>query len=412
MKSEAWLLPVALVLGALVAFAVLAFQWAASAAQWVFVKIADLGGANPHLAHVLMPVLAGIVVGVGLWLIKEIGGGNHAEAITERAALDRIGGIRLALPKLGIAAVSVGGGASVGPELPALEIGARCGGLVGDLARLGVHQRRFLAGSGTGIALSALFTQPLAGAVMALETVVDRPSPMRMLAVLLGCLSAALITRQFGAEVTWPFLGTAVPPVSALPVFLLLGFVGGACGLMLTRTAWRIKVQARFRHLPRPARPLIAGILVAVVSYWLPHAQGSGDPALHQLIALGTAAGGPWNPALGPAFALAKLMLTAMCLGLGFIGGAISPGMLVGAALGVACTIGPGAPFAGAFILAGMVATLATVMRAPLFALVLVWEATGATALLPALLAASCGSLAARAAIGRFGLRHRWRRRV
>jgi CIC family chloride channel protein len=90
---------------------------------------------------------------------------------------------------------------------------------------------------------------------------------------------------------------------------------------------------------------------------------------------------------------VARLAMTAMCLGLGFVGGVFAPAMVLGALFGAICGNAleqvAGVPIvdASVYAICGMVAVTAPVIGAPVTAVVIVLELTGSYALTLAALA-------------------------
>lgn len=151
--------------------------------------------------------------------------------------------------------------------------------------------------------------------------------------------------------------------------------------LFATRTA------ARFRHLEM-LKPALAGLLLGLTALALPEVMGMGFDLLLSITS------GTMMP-VGALLLIisARLLATAMCLGLGFTGGVFSPalviGSLLGALFGVALHQGLGLPVTDSAIYAicGMVAVTAPVIGAPVTAVVIVMELTGSYTLTLAALA-------------------------
>ena len=103
-----------------------------------------------------------------------------------------------------------------------------------------------------------------------------------------------------------------------------------------------------------------------------------------------------WQGALPQlsALLLAKLLVTAITVGAGTVGGVFTPTLFLGAAAGADfgialhhCGWAPGVP-AGAFALAGMGATLAGTTRSPLLAIIMAFEISLDYTLMPPLMLA------------------------
>jgi CIC family chloride channel protein len=127
-------------------------------------------------------------------------------------------------------------------------------------------------------------------------------------------------------------------------------------------------------------RPTLFGLLVAGLVFVEPGVFGTGQAVTNQLLA-GDVSEVWWVLIL---LALAKVVATAMTLTSGASGGAFMPSLFTGAAVGTgfAALIEPVWQVSdlslGAFAVVGMAAMFAVVGRAPLTAIILVFEVTGA----------------------------------
>ena len=67
------------------------------------------------------------------------------------------------------AALSLGSGASLGPEGPSVELGSNIGSLLGQMMQFSTERIRLLIGAGGDAGLAAGFNAPIAGVFFALE---------------------------------------------------------------------------------------------------------------------------------------------------------------------------------------------------------------------------------------------------
>ena len=139
--------------------------------------------------------------------------------------------------KMIAAAVSLGSGASLGPEGPSVEIGTNFGVLLSDILQVSQERQRLLLGAGAAAGLAAGFNAPIAGVFFALEVVMGATSfaTSAVSVVLLAAVVAALIAQ----------IGLGAQPAFALPVYqvrsplelpLYLGLGLGASLVSLTYT--------------------------------------------------------------------------------------------------------------------------------------------------------------------------------
>ena len=123
-------------------------------------------------------------------------------------------------------------------------------------------------------------------------------------------------------------------------------------------------------------RPAAGGLLLGVVLLVLPEMYGVGYPVLEGAI------GGQYAVGLLLAFLVGKILATSLTLSIGGSGGVFAPSLFIGAMLGSAFGAGahgllPGATAsAGAYGLVGMAALFAAAGRAPITAVIVVFELT------------------------------------
>jgi H+/Cl- antiporter ClcA len=204
----------------------------------------------------------------------------------------------------------------------------------------------------------SVFGVPVAGAVFALE--VQRVGRVRYDAIL------PAFTASFVGDAIVHAVGvhhTAYPP---LPSFtwspslawriILLGLISGLVSMLFVWCTHSVKhVMSRYLSW-YPLRPMVGGVLIAaaVLMFRLRDYQGLSVPIA--LAAFGGAVGGMW---------LAKLLLTSLTIGSGFVGGEVIPLFVMGALLGASIGHITGGNVA-LFAIVGSVAVLAGAANTPL----------------------------------------------
>ncbi|MET0340226.1 MAG: chloride channel protein [Polyangiales bacterium] len=220
-------------------------------------------------------------------------------------------------------------GGSAGREGTAVQMGASLSDALGARLRVDPVTRHALLAAGVAGGFGAVFGTPAAGTVFALELVViGQLGYAALLPALVAALVGNLTTHALGpAHLTYPPLAPVAPTL-----WMLVRWVpfAAAVALMVTvfieLTHWLKRVGAS--RVPRlPVRMFLGGALVVVAWRLL----GSDDYLGLSLPLLTRALVDPTLPAY--AFA-AKLGLTAITLGAGFLGGEVTPLFVMGAALG------------------------------------------------------------------------------
>lgn len=266
-------------------------------------------------------------------------------------------------------------GASVGREGAALQLGGSIGHNFGELLHFDEEDVRVLSMCGMAACFSALFGTPLTACVFVLEVI--SVGAMRYNAFLpcaISSYASFLVAKAFGVT------AMSFRLAGGIPVFTpetLLRVAGLAALTAVVSIVFCVCVHGvghlTAKWLKNPyLRIAVGGLAMALLTraFKLYDYNGAGT----QIIA--AAVGGHAEP-----FAfLIKLLLTALCVGVGFRGGEIVPTMFIGATFG--CVAGPllGLPsdFGAALCL---VALFCSVVNCPLASLFLAVEMFGTTEL-------------------------------
>lgn len=298
--------------------------------------------------------------------------------------------------------IGLGGGFSLGSEGPTVYLGGATAANCGEMLGSGPKERKALSVAGAGAGLAAAFNTPLAALTFIIEEFFEKLSPR-----LMGKL---LIATVIGAFTSWIMVGRHpafdIPGLSSIslygymlsPVAALLGAAVGR--LFLSRTI-RLRERAKSLSLPRFLLPLAGGWAVwaiGIAVYFITAKMGNarlgifgfgyGDltAALHGEIA--------WNVAL--VLLAGKLLATMVAYAFAGCGGVFAPSLFFGTMAGL--VVGGLASLAGIPVqpdgmlllaLTGMCACFGALDRAPLTAVLIVFEMTGRYEIVPALMVAT-----------------------
>ncbi len=379
----------------------------AAIAIWIYREAIDLFGVifREQLGHeVLSPIigalggvvalaLAGALVG---WLMSRFVGEEKIHGVASVIESVAISGGHLPYAKLPVkalsSAISLGAGASTGPEDPSVQIGANMGSWLSSLFKLREDHARLLVAAGTAAAVASAFKAPIAGVFFALEVVLNGVFEARSFSVIvLAAVVASGVTEALhpGYEMG-PFFYTLGSPLEILmfaPLGILLAFVSV---FFMRSMDWMHHQWARVT-LSRPAKTALAGAIVGVVGIALPGILGVGREEMNAVLGGRSTLGLELLIILG----FAKIIMTTVSIGGGFVGGIFAPTLFVGTMLGAAYgqivvrflpSVLAGDP--QEYAIAGMAAVMAGVVRAPITAVMIVFELTNDYRLiLPILLA-------------------------
>lgn len=272
--------------------------------------------------------------------------------------------------------ISAAGGASVGQYGPLVHFGATVGSAFRRLFRNRLSPDIFL-GCGVAAAIAAGFNAPLAGVVFAHEAVLRHFSPRAIAPIFIASISASTFDNLFFSATEKAFtLQQAVPPLAeVVPLLLLLAPFASlvAISFMLALRG----SAALSKQLPVPANLLTvcAAILCGSVGVFFPQILGIGIDGINMMIA------GEADLSLLLTLLVAKLSMTALCIGFGLFGGVFSPALFIGVATGavaasVLASLGLGA-MGEVISVAAMAAVSAAVIGAPITSVLIVLELTG-----------------------------------
>ncbi len=397
------LVAVALVVGAGAGFAAVAFRWMISAATVFFSGHVDYSAVQGHPAHpwlpwlgpffvVLAPAVGGLIYGP---LVHRFAPEARGHGVPEvMYAVSRRGGRikgQVAVVKALASAICIGAGGSVGREGPIVQIGSALGSWLARVFRMPDSRVRTLVACGAAGGIAATFNAPIAGVFFALELLLSDFEAGSFGAVVLASVAASVVGRTFLGNQAF----LQLPPFHLssgweYPLFLLLGLLAALVGVGFTRVLYGIEDASDFlaRRIPNWLRPAIGGLLLGLLLLALPQMYGVGYPVLQ--------AGVDGKYALGFLLLLmaGKVLATSLTIGIGGSGGVFAPSLFIGAMLGAAFgdvvgMIGPSLQGqAGTFALVGMGAVFAGAARAPITAVIIMFELTGEySIILPIMLA-------------------------
>lgn len=333
------------------------------------------------LAVLLTPV-AGAALAAGLvWFFARHDTCHGTAGVMEAVALR---GGRLAVRPLGIkvagAGVLIGSGGSAGPEDPSVQIGAAIGSFAGMRLRLSDTRLKGLVAAGVASAIAASFNAPIAGVFFALEVVACEFGTQLFAPVVLAAVAGSIVGRAYlGAQPAFIVPSyELLNPLVETPLYVLLGVVAAMVGTLFVSLLFRAEGWFRATRLPKVGVAALGGLLMGTIAVAFPAACGVGYDVAGQILN-----GGREAEALAAGLLVAKLLATVITVGAVGLGGTFAPSLVLGAAAGslfgqVVHGIWPQhtAP-AAAYALVGMGAVLTAVIRAPLTAVLLLFEVTG-----------------------------------
>jgi len=348
--------------------------------------------------YVIVPTLGGLLVGPLILFAKEAKGHGVPEVM--QALILRGGRIRarVAVAKIAASALCIGTGGSAGREGPIIQVGSALGSSIGQILHLSDERIRNLVACGAAAGIAATFNAPIAGVAFAIEVLMCGLQMRAFGNVVIAAVSASVVSRSIIGDTS----AFQVPTYSMngpvdIILYLILGLTAALVGIMFMKMLDFSENVFDNWKFPQILKPAVGGVLLGVIglAYMnlpglefpgssgahgggletpIPHMYGAGFPFIEAAIQ-GNAS--LWILVL---LIFLKPLATSFTLGSGNSGGVFAPSLFTGAMLGGAM----GHFFSiwfpsivgntGAFALVGMAALFSATARAPLTAMLIVFE--------------------------------------
>lgn len=351
---------------------------------WLIQQITDLRltfeqqlGAAGLLAFM---VIAGLLVGVMVsrWASEAKGHGvpEVMEAVAVRGGRIRP---RVALVKILASGLTIGAGGSAGREGPIVQVGAALGSTIGQVLHFSNERVQTLVAAGSAAGIAATFNAPIAGSIFALEVILGRFSARNFGAVVISAVSASIISRIYlGDQPAFAVPAYPLHHLGELPIYVVLGILAAVLAVVFIRVLYALEDFFDEWSAPMSVKTALGMLLTGLVALLLPGREVLG-PGLH-MIGEVIAENIPLALQTMALLLVLKLAATSFTLGSGNSGGVFAPSLFMGAVLGgivgqIAHTLWPNvAANPGAYAIVGMAATFAGAARAPITAVLIVFE--------------------------------------
>ena len=330
-------------------------------------------------ATLLVPAAGGLAVGlIFRYLVPEgrpLGPPDTILSVQTRSAP---ASLRSGLLSTLAAVLSLGSGASVGQYGPMVYLGTLVGNLISRL-RLNVPNVQAIAvASGVAAAISTAFNAPIAGLVFAHEVILRHYSIQAFAPTTVAAAAGYVVANVIFERPPLFLVGfEGVQYGHEFFLFAVVGVLSALLAIAYMKAILACTDLAQRSPIPRALRPMLAGLVLGMVALELPDVLGIGKETLRFATIEGAFGLGELTLIL-----IAKMAVTALCLGFGFAGGVFSPALLIGILFGA--LLGGAIDDLGAvahsgvvpYAICGMVAVTSPVIGAPLATILIVFELT------------------------------------
>lgn len=319
-------------------------------------------------------LIAGSILHFGTRLRLAKSSTDYMEAVVVG---DGVVSSRSSLVKCSSALFSIASGASIGREGPLVQLSAMLASLLGRMRRWPTTRLRLLAACGASAGIASAYNAPIAGALFVAEILLGSVAMETFGPLVFSSVVATLTVRgilgsdplykipAFGLHSAWEFV----------PCFIL-GLLSG------TIAAWFLRFlrlsEGAFSKLRVPLflKLGFGGLIVGALAVYEPAVCGNGYSVVKAIL------GGDWIWQTLLMILTFKILATGATFGSGAVGGVFTPTLSVGASIGyvfgtaVALAL-PGLPISiNSYALVGMGSFLAATTRAPIMAIMMVFELT------------------------------------
>ncbi len=298
------------------------------------------------VAIILVPVVGGLIV---TWLIKNYGGEQRGVSspdlinFVDSSVAKKTYSIELV--KAFASTISIGTGASVGQEIPIVQLGTTLSYLFSRPFSFSAKERMVLLAAGGAASLASAFNAPLTGIMFAVEILLFGFSALAAALIAIAAFVGGYIGQFFfGSKIafrinllhvdSWSIYAQNV--LVFIPFGILIGLGAVLFNTGLNRTEYLFSKTIKNVYI----RHMIGMIIVGVMLYALFHFTGHyyidrvGHATIQQVLnAVIT------NATLLSIILICKLLSIWITLGSGASGGIFTPSLFLGAIIGALCSL-------------------------------------------------------------------------
>lgn len=334
---------------------------------------------TPWYLKIIIPSIGGMIVGPVIYFFAREAKGHGVPEVMQ-AILMKGGKIRprVAFIKAIASSITIGTGGSVGREGPIVQIGSSIGSTVGQFLRVSNIRMKTFVGCGAAAGIAAAFNAPVAGALFAVEIILQDFAVSQFSPIVISSVMATVVSHKFEGD----FAAFQVPVYKLtssyeLFFYFLMALLCSLIGFAFIKALYFL--EDFFDHgfpIPEYLKPVVGGLAIGCVALIFPEVMGVGYDSINDALHGKTI----WYVAFGLIWV--KLLATSITLGSGGSGGIFAPSLFLGAMTGVFFGSQVHSYFpditseAGAYALVAMGGLVSATTYAPITAIIIVFELT------------------------------------
>lgn len=384
---------IAVIVGACAGFGNIIFRYLISFFQNLFYGtkseyVLEALNNTPFYKIILVPAIGGLMVG-GISIMFKFAKGHGVPDVMKAIALNRSISPLIAVIKVFSSAITLGSGGSAGREGPIVQIGAAIGSGIGKVFSFSSARMKTVIACGAAGGLAATFNAPIGGAMFAAEVLLGEFGLKTFSPIIISSVIATVVSRAYlGDHVTFDAPEYVLHSIFELPLYTLLGMICAVIGIVFIRVFYKFEEKFEELTIPSWSKPALGGLLMGCVALLSRDVMGVGYDTIDSILSHNAGF-------MLIILVFLKIIATSLTLGSGGSGGLFVPSLYIGAATGgffgwIVNLLFPtmtGGP--GAYGLVAMSAMLAATIRAPLTAILIIFEITQSyTVILPLMLTA------------------------
>jgi CIC family chloride channel protein len=343
------------------------------------------------------PTLGGLVCGILLrYVVPNARGSGIPQVKAAFASESPAVPFRDAVGKFVVGSLQIGSGASLGREGPTVQICAGIASTLGRVVSVSPQSQRRLLPVGVAAGIAAALNAPIAAVTFTIEEIVGSLDQAVLSGVIVAAALAAVIERRLlGESAVFALQGNhSFRQPSSLLVYAAIGLAAAVASVVFMGSLLRLRLWFRRVPIPSWSKPAFGGLVTGLLAVAALLGLGASGVTGGGYSTLGEALNGrvAWNVMLG--LSALKLLATVASYSSGGAGGIFAPTLFIGGTLGGAIGtldavwLGHADEPVGAFVLVGMGAMFAGVIRAPITSVLIIVEMTdGYSLILPLMLA-------------------------